>query len=177
MNKFIAFLKNNFYMDIVFAVVFIIVLVIPFCQCSLNNSPTIGETFVYTLNGNLFFFYLDTYINFTPQSELLVQGIFFIIGFLIIAILTILSIFLKKLRIYFYPSIAVGYLTIFAIFSDMLGVEYSSSGMLISKATPHVGYFLTLICLIWYITAFIFLLIDFVKNKKSTPMQDTNATA
>ena len=153
MNKFIAFLKNNFYMDIVFAVVFIIVLVIPFCQCSLNNSPTIGETFVYTLNGNLFFFYLDTYINFTPQSELLVQGIFFIIGFLIIAILTILSIFLKKLRIYFYSSIAVGYLTIFAIFSDMLGVEYSSSG------TPHVGYFLTLICLIWYITAFIFLLI------------------
>lgn len=171
MNKFIAFLKNNFYMDIVFAVVFIIILAIPFCQCSLNNPPTIGETFVYTLNGNLFFFYLDTYINFTPQSELLVQGIFFIIGFLIIAILTILSIFLKKLRIYFYSSIAVGYLTIFAIFSDMLGVEYSSSG------TPHVGYFLTLICLIWYITAFIFLLIDFVKNKKSTPMQDTNATA
>lgn len=178
MGKFIAFLKNNFYIDIIFTVIFVVILVVPYCnsQFVLTSGTLYGQSNL-SIEGYERFVSLNDYIfKNIGNAVSLTQDIFFVIAFLIIVAISILSIFLKKQRLFFYPVIALGYLMLLAIFSTSLGETYYSSSFY-AITTPHVGYFLTLICLIWYITAFVFLLIDFFKNKKSTPMQDTNATA
>lgn len=177
MGKFIAFLKNNFYIDIIFTVIFVVILVVPYCNSQIVSiSGTLYGSSNLSIEGYERFVSLNDYIfKYLGNAVSLTQDIFFVIAFSIIVAISILSIFLKKQRLFFYPIIALGYLMLLAIFSTALGKTYYSS--LYTIGTPHVGYFLTLICLIWYITAFIFLLIDFVKNKKSTTIQDTKATA
>ena len=177
MGKFIAFLKNNFYIDIILTVIFVVILVVPYCNSQIVLiSGTLYGSSNFSIEGYERFVSLNDYIfKNLGNAVSLTQDIFFVIAFSIIVAISILSIFLKKQRLFFYPVIALGYLMLLAIFSTSLGKTYYSS--LYTIGTPHVGYFLTLSCLIWYITAFILLLIDFAKNKKSTPIQDTKATA